>query len=121
MLCERMLAGTDFGATVMNEIENGLDVIMVRVYLTEGEKLLKQTLAYLHDEHRVQGVTVFRGIAGFGRSGVMHSSTLLDLTMDLPLVVEFFDEPEKVSLIIKHLKTLLEPEHIVFWSAQTAV
>ena len=116
-----MLDRTDTGATIMNKMGTGRDVMMVRVYLTEGEKLLKQILSYLHDEHRVQGVTVYRGIAGFGRSGVMHSSTLLDLSMDLPLVVEFFHESEKISEIIKYLKTLLEPEHIVYWSAQTAI
>ncbi len=105
----------------MNENETDRDVIIVRVYLTEGEKKLKQILSYLHDEHRVQGVTVFRGIAGFGSSGEMHSSALLDLSLDLPLVVEFFDQPEKSSQIIENLKTLLEPEHIVFWQAKTAI
>ncbi len=48
----------------MNEIKAGREVLVVRVYLTEGEKLLKQILSDLHDDHRVQGVTVFRGIAG---------------------------------------------------------
>ena len=63
------------------------DVTMVRIYLTEGQHLLKQLLAQLHDEEKVRGVTVFRGISGFGRSGKMHSASLLDLSLDLPLVV----------------------------------
>ena len=94
------------------------DVVVVRVYLTEGEKLMKSLLEKLHDEEKVRGVTVFRGISGFGRSGVVHSSTLLDLSLDLPVVIEFFDAPDKVRRILNHLKDLLPPGHVVSWSAQ---
>lgn len=93
-------------------------VTMVRIYLTEETKLLKILLARLHDEEKVRGVTVFRGVSGFGRSGVVHSSTLLDLSMDLPVVIEFFDEPEKVQRILSHLKSQLPPGHVISWPAQ---
>ncbi|MFP5350414.1 MAG: DUF190 domain-containing protein [Gammaproteobacteria bacterium] len=92
-------------------------VIMVRIYLTEAQQPMKTLLAKLHDEEKVRGVTVFRGVAGFGRSGVMHSSRLLDLSMDLPVVVEFFDEPEKVRRILDHLKGVIPAGHIVTWPA----
>lgn len=94
------------------------DVTMVRIYLTEGEKLLKPLLAKLHDDEKVLGVTVFRGISGFGRSGVVHSSALLDLSLDLPVVIEFFDAPDKVRRLLDHLKDLLPPGHVVSWPAQ---
>lgn len=94
------------------------DVTMVRVYLTEGEGRLETLLAKLHDEEKVRGVTVFRGISGFGKSGKMHSSSLLDLSMDLPVVIEFFDEPAKVGRILEHLDAMLEPGHVVSWEAQ---
>lgn len=94
------------------------DVTVVRIYLTEGEKLMTSLLARLHDEEKVRGVTVFRGISGFGRSGVVHSSTLLDLSLDLPVVIEFFDSPTKVKRILGHLKDLLPPGHVVSWPAQ---
>jgi hypothetical protein len=94
------------------------DVTMVRIYLTEGEKLLATLLARLHDEEKVRGVTVFRGVSGFGRSGVIHSSKLLDLSLDLPVVIEFFDDPAKVRRILAHLKDLLPPGHVVSWAAQ---
>lgn len=93
-------------------------VTMVRIYLTETEMSLKPLLAKLHDEEKVAGVTVFRGISGFGRSGVLHSSSLLDLSLDLPLVIEFFDEPEKAQRILTHLRDLLPPGHVVSWMAQ---
>jgi PII-like signaling protein len=94
------------------------EVIMVRIYLTEAEKLMKSLLAKLHDEEKVQGVTVFRGVSGFGRSGVVHSSTLLDLSLDLPMVIEFFDEPAKVKRILTHLSSILPAGHVVTWAAK---
>ena len=94
------------------------DVTMVRIYCTEGEHLMKNMLARLHDEEKVWGVTVFRGISGFGKSGKLHSSDLLDLSLDLPLVIEFFDGPAKVHRILTHLKDILKPGHVITWPAQ---
>lgn len=97
---------------------NETDVTMVRVYLHEARSHLDELLGYLHDESRVRGVTVFRGITGFGISGELHSSTLIDLSLDLPVVIEFFDEPDKVTAIIEHLNTRVKPGHIVYWPAK---
>lgn len=91
---------------------------MVRIYLTEADKSLKVLLAKLHDEEKALGVTVFRGVSGFGRSGVVHSSTLLDISLDLPMVIEFFDKPAKVKRILVHLKKILPPGHVVTWTAR---
>ena len=44
---------------------NTLDVTCVRIYLTEGEGAMDDLLSHLHDEEKVQGVTVFRGINAF--------------------------------------------------------
>lgn len=95
-----------------------MDVTVVRVYLTEEKAHLRQLLARLHDEEQVRGVTVFRGISGFGKSGSLHSSSLLDMSLNLPVVVEFFDRPEKVRTILEHLAAFIEPGHIVSWPAQ---
>jgi PII-like signaling protein len=94
-----------------------LDVMFVRIYLTEGEGTMESLLMRLHDKEKVHGVTVFRGISGFGSSGKMHSSSLLDLSLDLPLVIEFFDVPQKVNEILEHLHKDIEPGHIVSWPA----
>jgi uncharacterized protein len=100
---------------------NTLEVMFVRIYLTESEGILQNLLECLHDEKKVHGVTVFRGISGFGKSGKMHSSSLLDLSLDLPLVVEFFDTPQKVNEIIEHIGKKIPPGHIVSWPATLVV
>jgi PII-like signaling protein len=97
---------------------NTLDITFVRIYLTEGEGRMESLLKRLHDEEKVQGVTVFRGISGFGSSGKLHSSSLLDISLDLPLVIEFFDTPEKVSQILEHIRHDIAPGHIVSWQGQ---
>ena len=92
-------------------------ITMVRIYLTEGEHQLQPLIKLLHDEEKVWGVTAFRGIAGFGKTGKMHASSLMDISLDLPLVLEFFDRPYKVERVLEDLNTLVGPGHIVTWSA----
>lgn len=94
------------------------EVTMVRVYLTEGDHQLRKLLDFLHRDEQVRGVTAFRGIAGFGRSGKAHEASLLDISMDLPLVVEFFDLPQQVDRVLQDLNQWVEPGHVVSWSAR---
>jgi PII-like signaling protein len=94
-----------------------LNITVVRIYLTEAEHKLKQLLSYLHDESQVRGVTVFRGISGFGKSGKVHSASLLDLSMDLPIVVEFFDNAEKVRGLLPELEKMVDSGHLIYWPA----
>jgi PII-like signaling protein len=96
-------------------------VTVVRIYCTEGEHKLKQLMQRLHDQEQVRGVTVFRGISGFGKSGHIHASSLLDMSLDLPLVVEFFDRPQKVERVMKSLEGVLEPGHVLSWPADLNV
>jgi uncharacterized protein len=98
----------------MNETE----VLMVRIYLHEAQAHMQELLSYLHDESKVKGVTVFRGISGFGVSGDFHSSKLLDMSLDLPVVVEFFDLPEKAEKIVTELNNRIKPGHIIYWPAK---
>lgn len=96
---------------------NTEEIIIARVYLHEAKADTQKMLEYLHDECKVRGVTVFRGITGFGNSGKYHSSSLMDMSLDLPVVVEFFDEPEKMREIIESLKQTVKPGHLVYWTA----
>lgn len=93
------------------------EVTMVRIYLTEGEQQLNTLLKRLRDWEKLRGVTVFRGISGFGTDGVIHGSNFIDLSLNLPIVVEFFDEPAKIDSICEHLGSLIKPGHMVKWQA----
>lgn len=95
-----------------------MEVTMVRIYLHEAKAHQQEILEFLHDDSKVRGVTVFRGITGFGVSGKYHSSTLTDMSLDLPVVIEFYDEPEKIKTIIEQLNLKISPGHIVYWPAR---
>ena len=64
-------------------------------------------------------VDVFRGIAGFGQSGKIHSSLLMSIADDddLPVVLEFFDEPAKAAAMIDWINNIVGPGHVFSWRA----
>ena len=99
------------------------DVLMVRIYLSEADHgrrktLMREILSVLQDRHAVSGVTVFRGVAGFGPDGEVHADDMLRLNLNLPLVIEFFDEPTIAEAAIGLLEPMVAQGHIVSWPAQ---
>ncbi|TLY48497.1 MAG: DUF190 domain-containing protein [Gammaproteobacteria bacterium] len=97
-----------------------LDIVMVRVYITEASHLLNKIIDYLKNDE-ISGLSVFRAIEGVGQSGSLTSS-LLDLSLNLPVSVEFFDyDKAKVEKALKHLHQIVNPGHIMFWEAKVIV
>jgi len=78
---------------------------LLRVFVGESDQLDHKPLyEYLVTEARKQGLagaTVLRGIMGFGgRSRKIHTSKILRLSEDLPIVIEIVDEVEKIRAFI---------------------
>jgi len=94
------------------------EVSMVRIHCSEKNGLHHDPLTQLHEPVRVAGATAFRGIAGFGGAGRMHEAGPLDLGMDLPIIIEFFDLPDKVGKTLQHLQDKVAPGHIATRAAQ---
>ncbi len=94
-----------------------MKVLVARIYVTEGKHVHDQIFKRLHDEHKVKGVTVYRGITGFGKSGEMHSSNLLDMSFDLPVIVEFFDTEKKVLTTLDEMHDLIPEGHVITFKA----
>ena len=94
------------------------DIVIARIYLTEASHVLDDIMDYLRDDAKIRGFSVFRAIRGFGDTGE-HASRLIDVSLNLPLIIEFFDDEETVHRIIEHLTQFVKPKHIVFWSAKT--
>ena len=92
-----------------------VEALMVRVYISESAHEMKALLKCLHEEVKVCGVTVIRGIAGYGTSGSVHTASLVDLSVDLPLVLEFFDKPDRAARAIERISDFVEPGHVVSW------
>ena len=94
-----------------------MKVTVARIYVTEGRHIHEKVFQQLHDDHKVMGVTVYRGVTGFGKSGETHASALLDLSFDLPVVVEFFDTAENVKAALDAIGDLIAPGHVLTFPA----
>ena len=82
--------------------------VLMRIFLEEGYKFNGQPtyqalMEYLRT-HEYAGATVLRGIEGFGHKHKMHTADILELSTDLPIVIEIIDTHDK----IEGLKDMLE-------------
>ena len=77
------------------------DQVLVRIFIGESDKWHHQplTVALVERLRRegFAGATAFHGIAGFGARSVLHSSHILRLSEDLPVVIEVVDTEEHVQ------------------------
>lgn len=90
-------------------------ITVARIYTLEGDDRIEKALNILRDEENILGATVFRGIEGMGSSRDIHTSSLVDLSLALPLILEFYDEPDAVIKAIETLQAKLHFDHIVSW------
>ena len=85
---------------------------LLRIHVGEADRLRRQPLyELLVAEARTAGLagaTVLRGIESFGASSVVHRSRLVELSEDLPVVVEIVDGEEKVRTFLERIDPLLE-------------
>jgi hypothetical protein len=93
------------------------EVTFVRIYLREGEHIMRDLVKHLHATHEVAGLTVFHGMAGIGSDGRLRTASLVELSLDLPLVVEFFDTPERVDAALADVVEKYQLRHVVTWPA----
>ena len=85
--------------------------VMVRIFIGESDHWHGQPLATaLVERLRKEGfagATVLRGLAGFGARSIFHTSHLLELSQDLPLVVEVVDTQEHVDRLMPILDDMI--------------
>lgn len=74
---------------------------VLRVFVGETDKYqgvpVYEWLLKKAKEHGLAGGTAVRGIAGFGAHSQMHSSKILDISANLPIVIEIIDMPDKIE------------------------
>jgi len=94
------------------------DALFLRIYLSESDRLdgepAMQAVLNLCREAGLTGVSVIRGIEGMGLHGV-HSSTLLSLSSDLPLIIEAIDSQAKIERAIGILRPHIGNRLLATW------
>jgi PII-like signaling protein len=86
--------------------------VMVRIFFGESDQWKHQPLeSALIERLRREGfagATAFRGSAGFGANSVIHTTHILDLSSDLPIVVEVVDTEEHIERLLPILDEMLD-------------
>jgi PII-like signaling protein len=88
------------------------DSKLLRIFLGELDKHnsvpLYEALVLAAKKQGIAGATVFRGILSYGASSRIHTAKLLDLSMDLPIIIEIVDGKEKIEAFISVADHMIE-------------
>jgi uncharacterized protein len=86
--------------------------ILLRVFTGESDRHDNQPLheAIIQKIRQLglAGATVLRGSEGFGANSVVHKSSLLDMSSDLPIVTEIVDTKDKIDTLLPHLESMVQ-------------
>jgi uncharacterized protein len=84
---------------------------LLRIFVGETDRLGMQPLYTAIVERArkfgLAGATVFKGIEGFGGHSVVHAARVLDLSSDLPVLIEIVDVEERIRAFLPELDTLI--------------
>jgi hypothetical protein len=87
------------------------DAVLLRIFLGESDrwehKPLYEAIVLKAREAHLAGATVLRGPMGFGKASRLHTSKILRLSEDLPLVIEIVDSEEKINAFLPTLETMM--------------
>lgn len=75
-------------------------------YDSEGRPLYESIVLKAREMH-LAGATVLRGGLGYGQTSRLHTTKILRLSEDLPLVVEIIDSEDKISAFLPVLDTMI--------------
>jgi PII-like signaling protein len=80
------------------------DAVLLRMFIGESDRWehrpLSEALVLKAREMHLAGATVLRGSIGFGKSSRLHTTKILRLSMDLPIVVEIVDSEERIQAFL---------------------
>lgn len=85
---------------------------LVRVFVGEsdrwhGQPLYSAIVQRLRKEG-IAGVTVLRGVMGYGANSMLHTASLLRLSGDLPMVIEVVDSREHIDRVLPILDEMID-------------
>ena len=88
------------------------DAMLLRIFCGEkdrcGTQPLYEAIVLKARESHLAGATVLRGPMGFGKSSRLHTAKILQLSMDLPLVIEIVDEESKLRDFLPVLDGMMQ-------------
>jgi PII-like signaling protein len=90
---------------------------LLRIYVGEAAKVdghpLYEKIVLAARHSGMAGATVLRGPMGFGRSHRLHTAKILDLSEDLPLVIEIVDSPTAIDAFLPVIEPLVDSKCLI--------
>lgn len=87
------------------------DALLLRIFLGEDDRAdgrpLYEALVLKAREIGMAGATVLRGPMGFGRNARLHTAKILQLSTDLPVVVELVDAEERIHAFLAAIEPMI--------------
>jgi uncharacterized protein len=87
------------------------DAVLLRIFFGEDDRFqnrpLHEAIVLKAREMQLGGATVLRGHIGFGHSSHIHTTKILRLSQDLPVVVEIVDSKEKIDAFLPALDEMM--------------
>lgn len=87
------------------------DAVLLRIFIGESDradhKPLYEAIVLKARAMHLAGATVLRGPMGFGKSSRLHTSKIIRLSMDLPLVIEIVDSEQKINEFLPVLEGMI--------------
>jgi uncharacterized protein len=92
-------------------METTPDSIRLRIYIGEaarhGHQPLHEAIVLKAREMNLAGATVFRGAMGYGKSSLLHTTKILRLSDDLPVVIEIVESEARINAFLAVLGPMM--------------
>jgi len=86
--------------------------VLLRIFIGESDrwqgKPLYEAIVLKARELHLAGATVLRGPMGFGANSRLHTTKILRLSEDLPMVIEIVDSRDKIETLLPHLDEMVQ-------------
>lgn len=86
--------------------------VLMRIFIGDANryrgKPLYQVIIEMLRSEKIAGATVLRGITGFGANSLLHTTHILRLSQDLPIVIEVVDTQENIDRILPEIEKVME-------------
>lgn len=91
--------------------------LLLRIYVGENDRYkgrpLYEAIVHTAREQGLIGATALRGILGFGENSRIHTTKILRLAENLPVVVEIVDRKERIDAVLPILDEMVGREGLI--------
>ncbi|MEP6597720.1 MAG: DUF190 domain-containing protein [Ginsengibacter sp.] len=86
--------------------------MLLRIFVGEADRIdhkpVYEIIVKAARDNKIAGATVLRGIMSFGASTIIHTAQLIDISQDLPIVIEIVDAEGKINEFIPVINDIFE-------------